>query len=166
MLLKMGYLAHSVNVWASRLEVEVPWMINRAITTALTPFKASIDALPAIFEVFERGQGVSTEVTALKANIFELRKDVDQLKSTDFTFLFGTVEIPNDPSADIPACDEEEEEEEEEKKEDEEEEKEKGKEKKEEKVEEEEDKKEKEKEKEEKEKKEKEKEKEEEEEKD
>uniref|UniRef100_M1DMG5 Polyprotein protein n=1 Tax=Solanum tuberosum TaxID=4113 RepID=M1DMG5_SOLTU len=72
MHLKMGHLAHSANVRASRLEAEVPKMIERAITAVLTPIKASIDVLIA------------------------------RVESIDFTSLFGTVEIPNDESADIP----------------------------------------------------------------
>uniref|UniRef100_M1E1B3 Polyprotein protein n=1 Tax=Solanum tuberosum TaxID=4113 RepID=M1E1B3_SOLTU len=55
MLLKMGHLAHSADVRASRIEAEVPWMIERVITDVLTPLKASIDALSTRVDVFERG---------------------------------------------------------------------------------------------------------------
>jgi len=42
-------------------------------------------------------------VTALKAAIAELGKDVDQLKSTDMSMIFGTVEIPDIPAdSDVP----------------------------------------------------------------
>ncbi|XP_049372699.1 uncharacterized protein LOC125837658 [Solanum verrucosum] len=102
----MGHLAHYVDVRASRLEAEVPWMIERVITAALTPLRASIDALTVRVEIYERGQGVTTEVTTLKADVYELRKDVDHLMSIDFTSLFGTVEIQDDPSVENPACDE------------------------------------------------------------
>ncbi|XP_049406247.1 uncharacterized protein LOC125869885 [Solanum stenotomum] len=79
-------------------------MIERDITDVLTLLKASIDGLSARVDVCEREHGVSTEVIALKVNVSELRKEVNQLKSTDFTPLFGTVEIHNDLSAEIPAC--------------------------------------------------------------
>jgi len=65
MLLKMGHLAHSTDVRDSRIEAEVPWMIERVITDVLTPLKASIDALSTRVDVFERGHGVSIEVMAL-----------------------------------------------------------------------------------------------------
>jgi len=103
-LLKMGYLAHSADVWASRLEAEVPWMIERALTDALTPLRVSIDALTMRLDICERGHGVTAEVSALKVNFFELRKDMDHLESTNFTLLFWTVEIPVDPSVEIPSC--------------------------------------------------------------
>ncbi|XP_049372610.1 uncharacterized protein LOC125837558 [Solanum verrucosum] len=88
---------------ASRLVSKVLWMIERAITTALTTLQAFIDALTVRVEICERGQGVTTEFTTLKTDVSELRKDVDHLKSTDFTSLFGMVEIPDDPIAEIPA---------------------------------------------------------------
>ncbi|KAG5595278.1 hypothetical protein H5410_036510 [Solanum commersonii] len=86
------------------LIIEQEMAMKGAITAVLTPFQASTDALTARVMIFERGQGVTTEVTTLKAEVSELRKDVDHLKSTNFSSLFGTVEIPDDPSAEIPAC--------------------------------------------------------------
>ncbi|KAG5605523.1 hypothetical protein H5410_027015 [Solanum commersonii] len=44
-------------------------------------------------EICERGQGVTIEVTALKADVSKLRKDVDHLKSVDFTSLFESAEV-------------------------------------------------------------------------
>ncbi|KAG5605650.1 hypothetical protein H5410_027142 [Solanum commersonii] len=104
MLFKMGHLAQSTDTRASQLEAAIPRMIERAIATALTPLKGSIDSLTMRVEVCDRGHGASNEVTTLKADIIGLRKDVDQLKSTIFTSLFGMVEIVDDPSADILAC--------------------------------------------------------------
>ncbi|XP_049364562.1 uncharacterized protein LOC125829376 [Solanum verrucosum] len=99
----MGHLAQFADVCASRLEVVFPRMIERAVDAVLTPLKALIDALTMRVEVFERGHGASEEVTTLKADVSELRKDVDHLKSIDFTSLFGTMKIPDDPSIVIPA---------------------------------------------------------------
>ena len=106
MLLKMGDLAHSAHVCASRLEVAVPRMIERALTIVLTLLRDSIDSLTVRIEVCERGQGATHEVTTLKADITGLRRDVDEQKSTEFTSLFGTVEILNMSSVDIPTCSE------------------------------------------------------------
>ncbi|KAG5580060.1 hypothetical protein H5410_050687 [Solanum commersonii] len=53
--------------------------------------------------VCECGQGATEEVIALKAAIAELKRDVDQLKSTNMSMIFGTVEIPDMPAAtDVP----------------------------------------------------------------
>ncbi|XP_049410647.1 uncharacterized protein LOC125873840 [Solanum stenotomum] len=98
-LLRMGKLAHFADVRASKLEAMVPGMINRALTTALTAFRDSINSLMVMIDVCERG---THEVTTLKAAIAELRKYVDQLKSTDMSLIFGTVEIPNDQDTYIP----------------------------------------------------------------
>ncbi|XP_049378127.1 uncharacterized protein LOC125842889 [Solanum stenotomum] len=103
MLLWIGHLAHYADVCASKLEATIPGMVERALTAALTPLRESIDALTARTEVCERGQGATHEVMILKAAIVELRKDVDQLKSTDMSMLFGTVEIPDDLDTDTPA---------------------------------------------------------------
>uniref|UniRef100_M1DGR9 Putative plant transposon protein domain-containing protein n=1 Tax=Solanum tuberosum TaxID=4113 RepID=M1DGR9_SOLTU len=49
--LKIGHLAHSADVHASRLEAVVSRMIERALTVALTPLKSFIDALISRIEI-------------------------------------------------------------------------------------------------------------------
>lgn len=81
-------------------------MIERDFTTVLTPLWASIDALKTRAKICERGQGVTTKFMALNADVSQLRKDVDHLKSTYFTSLFEQKEIPDVPSAHVPTCSE------------------------------------------------------------
>jgi len=100
----MGHLNHSTDRCASKLEDTVPVMIERALTTVVTPFRELIDGIVSRTEVCERGHRATHEVTVLKAAIAELRRDVDQLKSTNMSMIFGTVEIPDDLDIDIPAC--------------------------------------------------------------
>lgn len=59
----------------------------------MTPLSIIIDSLAARISMYEKGQ-VSTElVMTLKSNIIKLKQDVDQLKSTNLSMIFGTVVI-------------------------------------------------------------------------
>ncbi|XP_049391531.1 uncharacterized protein LOC125855929 [Solanum stenotomum] len=106
----MCHLDHCDDVRASRVYNAIYGMIERAIAAALALLRAemrdqrlALDALTIRVTVSEQTRGVLDEVTTLKDEITELRKDMDQLKSIDMSMLFGTVEIPNVPSSDAPA---------------------------------------------------------------
>lgn len=59
------------------------------------PLSTFIDTLAASIEGCQRGQGETEELKTLKDTIGTLRSDVDQLKSTNISMIFKTVEIPD-----------------------------------------------------------------------
>uniref|UniRef100_M1DFH6 Polyprotein protein n=1 Tax=Solanum tuberosum TaxID=4113 RepID=M1DFH6_SOLTU len=63
MLLRIGHLAHSTDVRASRLEAIVPGMIERALTTVLTPLRADDVAAESEVETNEVQLSVLEETT-------------------------------------------------------------------------------------------------------
>uniref|UniRef100_M1DGG9 Uncharacterized protein n=1 Tax=Solanum tuberosum TaxID=4113 RepID=M1DGG9_SOLTU len=91
MLYKIGHLAHTANLCASRVDTVVPRLIKRAIVVSFTPIlaelwehrelkeghKFALDALTVRVEECAQRQGATDIVTALKAVIIGLRKDVD-----------------------------------------------------------------------------------------
>ncbi|KAG5631382.1 hypothetical protein H5410_003099 [Solanum commersonii] len=92
-LLRIGKLAHSADCRTTKLEALIPSMIQTALADAVTPLSATIDTLASRIMVCECSQGDTKEVMALKAAIAALCNDVDQLKSTDMSMIFGTVDI-------------------------------------------------------------------------
>ncbi|XP_049391519.1 uncharacterized protein LOC125855911 [Solanum stenotomum] len=93
----MGQLAYFSNRRAARLEASIPVMILASLDDVVILLSATIYAITAWIAVCEHGQGATEEVTTLKATIAALRRDVDQLKSSDMSMIFGTMEIPDVP---------------------------------------------------------------------
>uniref|UniRef100_M1DJ16 Polyprotein protein n=1 Tax=Solanum tuberosum TaxID=4113 RepID=M1DJ16_SOLTU len=88
MILKIGNLAHSVDVRATRLEVAVPWMIESVILARLTPLQESIDTLIARVETCESRHGVISEMDDVVIDELEGKTDEEQTKVPEET-IFG-----------------------------------------------------------------------------
>uniref|UniRef100_M1DY24 Polyprotein protein n=1 Tax=Solanum tuberosum TaxID=4113 RepID=M1DY24_SOLTU len=107
MMLKLGNLAYSADVRVTRLERSIPAMIESAILAALTPFRASVDDLATRVTACKSSQREASKFTTLEAKVVDLKKDVDCLKSTDFTSLLKEAndvdapEIPPSTTSDI-----------------------------------------------------------------
>lgn len=107
-ILQIGHLAEPENVRSTRVEAAVPRMIDRAIKAALGPiqdgmkeqkqllveYKFRLDSLAVKVEECQKKEGGFVAVAALNADIAGLSRDVDELKSTDITSLWGNVAAP------------------------------------------------------------------------
>ncbi|XP_049357114.1 uncharacterized protein LOC125821790 [Solanum verrucosum] len=69
----------------------------------INDYKLALDALTVRLEDYEKNQGVTVVVKSWKADVAELRRDMDELKSIDLSMLFSTVEIAEVSSTYIPA---------------------------------------------------------------
>uniref|UniRef100_M1DTV2 Polyprotein protein n=1 Tax=Solanum tuberosum TaxID=4113 RepID=M1DTV2_SOLTU len=96
-LLRMGQMALSADRRAVCLEAAVPGMIQTALTNTVTPMNTTIEALATRIVVCEHKQGSTSEIRVLKAAIAELREDVNHLKATNVSMVFGTIEVPAMP---------------------------------------------------------------------
>uniref|UniRef100_M1DGN7 Polyprotein protein n=1 Tax=Solanum tuberosum TaxID=4113 RepID=M1DGN7_SOLTU len=81
MILKMGHLVQSANLRVTRLERDVPLMIEDVIIAALTPLKTSIDTLTTRVESFEESDAEINEeqIGVHEENIF---RDLPDLAGT------------------------------------------------------------------------------------
>ena len=118
MIIKMGHLAHSADVRASRVEAAIPDLIEKAIASALAPILAelaehrlrideyglSLASLTSRVEECEKRGGNTEELKAMKANIAVLQTEMDSLKSTDINMLWGTIEVDDPYAESIPTA--------------------------------------------------------------
>lgn len=69
----------------------------------LTAYRLHLDTLTARVEEQERSEGSSTDLAALWTDIVELRRDMDELNSTDISTSWGGVDAPKVPRSDLPS---------------------------------------------------------------
>ncbi|XP_049368424.1 uncharacterized protein LOC125833323 [Solanum verrucosum] len=65
-------------------------------------YDVAFDALTSRVEACEKTDHNFADLTTLKDDITCLRQDVDELKSIDISMLWGGVDIPKDPSSEMP----------------------------------------------------------------
>ncbi|XP_049389335.1 uncharacterized protein LOC125853655 [Solanum stenotomum] len=63
----------------------------------------ALNALTVRVEACEQGGQQSANVTTLRADVTGLRCKIAELKSIDISMLFGTVDVPEGPSSEVPA---------------------------------------------------------------
>ncbi|XP_049391630.1 uncharacterized protein LOC125856102 [Solanum stenotomum] len=82
------------------------WAEMREYKVHIEGHKFALDALVERVVKSEKSHGATNALTVLKADIVGLRKDVDEMKSTNLSMFFGTVEIREMSSADVPGSSE------------------------------------------------------------
>lgn len=80
MILKMGRLAKSAKIRASKMEKSVPEMVEREIAAGITPVQASVLALTLTVTTCKTRHNRPSEISALQVEVVNLWTYVDSLK--------------------------------------------------------------------------------------
>ncbi|XP_049378063.1 uncharacterized protein LOC125842799 [Solanum stenotomum] len=94
-----GVVDRFSNVWSTL-------KFNKFERKLIEGHKLALDALSVRVESIEQSQSSTETVMTLMADIVELRRDMDEMKSTDLSMFFCTVEIPTVLNIDILASSE------------------------------------------------------------